>query len=197
MSQWPWPLRRVINRSIRRSSRPLLFHMDKILRRLDLIHSKLVDKITPVEDSLFSRKPSDHEWSIAQIVHHLYLVEELVIKELETELANPPRRVGLMRKLIPTSIVTSRLLRVKAPRMVNPLNPPVRTNVIANYDAARSRLKELCCIHGRDRLKQIIFKHPFLGEIDGAAAISFVGYHELRHHKQICEVIKKLGRGNG
>lgn len=168
--------------------------MNKTLRRLDSIHSKLVDTISPIDDPLFSRSPAKNEWSIAEIVHHLYLVEERVIKELETELANPPRRIGFLRKLIPTSIVASRLLRVKAPRSVTPLNPPARVDVMANYDAARGRLKDLCSTHGRNRLKQIVFKHPFLGEIDGTATISFVGYHELRHFKQIREVIKKLDR---
>lgn len=167
--------------------------MNKTLRRLDSIHSKLVSTITSIEDPLFSRSPADNEWSIAEIVHHLCLVEERVIKELETELANPPRKIGILRKFIPTSIVASRLLRVKAPRGVIPLNPPARAEVIVNYDAARSRLKELCSTHGRNRLKQTIFKHPFLGEIDGIATISFIGYHELRHYKQIREVIKKLG----
>lgn len=168
--------------------------MNKTLRRLDSIHSKLVDTITPIDDPLFSRSPAEKEWSIAEIVHHLCLVEERVIKELETELANPPRRVGLLRRLIPTSIVASRLLRVKAPRAVNPLDPPTRAEVIANYDAVRSRLKDLCSTQGPNRLKQVVFKHPFLGEIDGTATISFIGYHELRHYKQIREVIKKLHR---
>jgi DinB family protein len=168
--------------------------MHKTLRRLDSIHSKLVNTITPVEDPLFSRSPADNEWSIAEIVHHLCLVEDRVIKELETQLANPPRRIGFLRKFIPTSIVASRLVRVKAPRGMNPLDPPAKPEVIANYDAARSRLKELCSTHGRNRLKQVIFKHPFLGEIDGTATISFIGYHELRHYKQIREVIKKLDR---
>ncbi|MDQ3174007.1 MAG: DinB family protein [Acidobacteriota bacterium] len=167
--------------------------MNETLRRLDSIHSKLVDTITPIEDSLFSRSPANKEWSIAEIVHHLCLVEERVIKELETELASPPRKIGVLRRFIPTSIVASRLLRVKAPRGVNPMNPPAKAEVIANYHAARSRLKELCSTHGRNRLKQVIFKHPFLGEIDGPATISFIGYHELRHYKQIREVIKKLG----
>jgi DinB superfamily len=171
--------------------------MKRSLRRLDSIHSQLVETITPIEDQLFSRSPSDNEWSIVEIVHHLCLVEERVIKELETQLANPPRKIGFLRKLIPTSIVASRLVRVKAPRSMNPINPPARAVVIANYDATRGRLKELCSIHGANRFKQIIFKHPFLGEIDGAATVSFIGYHELRHCKQIREVIKKLNRGSG
>ncbi|MDQ3667608.1 MAG: DinB family protein [Acidobacteriota bacterium] len=168
--------------------------MFKTLRRLDSIHSKLVNTITTIEDPVFSRNPAENEWSIAEIVHHLCLVEERVIKELETELANPPGRIGFLRKFIPTCIVASRLLRVKAPKGVNPVNPPSRAEVIANYDAARSRLKELCSSHGRNRLKQVVFKHPFLGEIDGTATVSFIGYHELRHYKQIREAIKKLNR---
>jgi len=166
--------------------------MNKTLRRLDSIHSKLVDTITSIEDPLFSRSPAEREWSVAEVVHHLCLVEEAVIQELVKELANPPRRVGFLKKLIPTSIVASRLLRVKSPRSVVPLDPPARAEVIANYDAVRSRLKQLCSSHGQDRLKQIVFKHPFLGQIDGTATISFLGYHELRHYKQIREVIKKL-----
>jgi hypothetical protein len=157
---------------------------------------KLVDMIAPINDPLFSRSPADSEWSVAEIVHHLCLVEERVIKELEKELANPPRKIGFLRKFIPTSIVASRLLRVKAPRGMNPLNPPGKQEVIANYNAARNRLKDLCSTHGRNRLKQVIFKHPFLGEIDGTATISFIGYHELRHYKQIREVIKKLDRNS-
>ncbi|MGH9962763.1 MAG: DinB family protein [Pyrinomonadaceae bacterium] len=168
--------------------------MNRTLRRLDSIHSRLLDTISPIGDPLFSRKPTDQEWSIAQIVHHLCLVEERVIKELETELAGPSRRIGLLRKLVPTSIVASRLVRVKAPRSVMPLSRPTRIEVIANYEAARSKLKELCSNCGRNRLKQVVFKHPFLGEIDGTATISFLGYHELRHYKQSREVIKKLAR---
>jgi len=167
--------------------------MNRILRRLDSIHSKLLDTVTSIEDPLFSQSPADNEWSVAEIVHHLCLVEDRVIKELETQLANPPQRIDFLRKFIPTFIVASRLVRVKAPKGMNPLNPPTKLEVIANYDSARSRLKDLCSTHGRNRLKQVIFKHPFLGQIDGTATISFLGYHELRHYKQILEVIKKLG----
>jgi DinB superfamily len=166
--------------------------MNKVLRRLDSIHSKLGNTIAPIEDPLFSQSPADNEWSIAEIVHHLFLVEQRVIKELERELANPPRKIRFIRKFIPTSIVAFRLRRVKAPKGVIPLNPPARAELIANYEATRTRLKELCSIHSPDRFKQVVFKHPFLGEIDGTATISFIGYHELRHYKQIREVVKKL-----
>jgi DinB superfamily len=170
--------------------------MNKTLRWLDSIHSKLVDTIMPIDDPLFSQSPAETEWSIAEIVHHLYLVEEKVIEEIEKELAKPPRRIGFLRKLIPISIVAYRVRRVRAPRLLTPINPPSRAELIANYNAARSRLKDLCSTHGRSRLQQSVFKHPFLGEIDGTALVSSVGYHEIRHYKQIRDVIRKLDRNS-
>ncbi|MGH9966843.1 MAG: DinB family protein [Pyrinomonadaceae bacterium] len=167
--------------------------MNAALKRLDSAHKKLLETISPLASELFCERPSKDEWSVAEVVHHLCLVEERVIKDLEAGLRNPPRKIGFLRKFVPTSIVAYRLLRVKAPKAVNPLNPPTREEIIKNYNAARNRLKELCSSNGPDRLRQVIFKHPFLGEIDGVATIAFVGYHELRHYKQIREVLKKLG----
>ena len=167
--------------------------MNRTLKRLDSIHQRLLETVTPLNERLFAQPPSENQWSISQIVHHLSLVEERVIGELEKELVKPPRQLGFLRTLIPTSIVASRLIRVKSPKAVTPLDAPVKDANIAKYNAARNRLKELCAKHGEERLRQTVFNHPFLGEIHGLATISFVGYHELRHYKQIREVLKKLG----
>jgi uncharacterized damage-inducible protein DinB len=167
--------------------------MNSTLKRLDRVHTKLLETVGPLDEQLFAQSPAENQWSISQIVHHLCLVEERVIAELEKELVKPPRQLRFLRTFIPTSIVAYRLVRVKAPKAVNPLRPPEEETNIANYNAARNRLKELCATHGKDRLRHAVFTHPFLGEIHGLATISFVGYHELRHHKQIREVLKQLG----
>ena len=172
--------------------------MKRVLKRLDRVHEKLTATVAPMDEGRFSREPADGGWSVAQILQHLSLVEERVIKDLEKAVSRPPRNVSFARRLMPTSIVSSRLVRVKAPQAVNPEaenespNPPGKEEAIANYNRARNDLKNLCAKHGRDRLRHIVFKHPFLGEIDGVATISFVGYHEQRHYKQIREVLRKL-----
>jgi hypothetical protein len=167
----------------------------RTLTRLDTVHQRLLATLAPISPELFSQRPSETEWSVAQIIHHLCLVEARVIQEIEKELANPPRRIGFLRRFVPTSIVASRLIRVKAPKAMNPLDPPDKEESISSYNATRNKLKDLCAIHGRDRLKLTVFRHPFLGEIDGTATISFVGYHEVRHYKQVREVLKKLAGG--
>ncbi len=167
--------------------------MKKALKRLDSVHQKLIETITPIDAKLFSQRPSNNEWSVAEIVQHLCLVEKRVLKDLEGAIAGPPQRVGFFRRLIPTSIVSIRLIRVKAPKAVKPLNAPAKDAAIENFNRARNALKTLCATHSKDRFRHIVFKHPFLGDIDGVATISFVGYHEQRHYKQIREALKKLG----
>ena len=166
--------------------------MKRPLKRLDSVHQRLIADITPLEPKIFSQRPSNEEWSVAEIVHHLCLVEERVIKDLEGAIAGPPQRIGFLRRFVPTAIVSSRLIRVKAPKAVNPLTAPAKEVAIENFNNARAALKQLCAVHGNDRFRQLIFKHPFLGEIDGVATISFIGYHERRHYKQIREVLRKL-----
>lgn len=166
--------------------------MKRILHRLDLAHQKLLDVVSPLEPNIYSQRPAEDEWSVAEIVHHLCLVEERVIKELEGAIARPPQKVGFFRRLIPTSIVSLRVIRVKAPKAMNPLDAPARHVAIENYDRARNSLKALCDMHSNERLRNLVFKHPFLGNIDGVATVSFLGYHEQRHYKQIREVLRKL-----
>lgn len=168
--------------------------MKKALKRLDSVHKKLISTISPLEPNLYSERPAEGQWSVAEIVQHLCLVEDRVIKELEGAIAREPRRVGFFRRLIPTSIVSLRVVRVKASKAVNPLDAPSRDLVMENFERIRSNLKTLCAAHGNKRFRNLVFKHPFLGEIDGVATVSFVGYHERRHYKQIREVLRKLGK---
>lgn len=166
--------------------------MQRTFKRLDATHEKLIATVEPLPSQLFSQRPSETEWSVSEILHHLRLVEDRVIEALEKELAGSPQRLGVLRRLVPTSIVGSRLIKVKAPRSVTPLEAPEKEKSLAEYNETRSQLKSLCATHGRERLKLTVFKHPFLGPISGVAAVSFLGYHELRHLKQINEVLNQL-----
>ena len=166
----------------------------KEIARLDATHRKLLDMIEPLDDELFARRPSPDRWSIAEIVHHLCLVEQRVIAQLEAALDAPPPRMKLRERLMPVALlVGSRVVRVKAPRAVEPLDAPSKKEVVANYESVRARLKEFGTRLGRERLQQLAMKHPFLGTFDGVRAISFAGHHEQRHYKQIKETIKQIG----
>jgi uncharacterized damage-inducible protein DinB len=167
--------------------------MERVIKRLDSIHARVLEAIAPLAPATYNRRPQENEWSVADIINHLFLVEERVIKDLEKALAREPKRLGLLRRMVPTSVVAVRLVRVKAPKAVQPELNSERRVTVNEFNLTRQKLKELCATHGKERLRQTAFKHPFLGEITGVATVSFVAYHEQRHYKQIREVLKKLG----
>jgi DinB superfamily len=166
--------------------------MEKTLARLESFHSQLLALVATVDDSQFDRRPAENEWSVAENVHHLRLSEARIVAELEKLLAQPPQPLTPLRRMIPMSLIGLRITRVKAPKFVEPLNPPPRQTIIDEYNAVRAKLKAVCNNAGRARLSNVTFTHPFFGNITGTAAVSMAGYHELRHYKQIREVIKRL-----
>jgi hypothetical protein len=166
--------------------------MQKVIAKLDSIHAALLGTVDPIDPELFTRRPSENEWSIGENLHHLCIVEGLVLKTLNAGLARPPHQLSLLNRLFPVSLVGWRGIKAKAPKAAEPLNAPPKEAVIANLDRVRESIKEFSSTHGRERLLTIPFKHPFLGTWDGVTAVRFVGYHELRHHKQIKEIIRRL-----
>src|SRR5262245_33384340 len=165
------------------------------LARLDSIHQSLIRTTNGIAPQLCSVSPGEDEWSVAEVLEHLVLVEERVKSELEKNLQGPPNKVGLLKKLIPMRIVSWRFHKFRAPRAVSPTTALPVNELLVRYDQARTQLKQLCTEYGSQRLKQIRFKHPFMGDIDGLAAISMVAFHEQRHLKQIKEIVKKLAIG--
>ena len=167
--------------------------MKSTLKRLDAVHAQLKTTISGVEPALLSRRPAENEWSVAEVIEHLCLVEGAVMKGIKSKLAQPPVKVSFLKKFFPMRIVSLRMKRLQAPKYVQPADvlPPM-DELMKKFDAVRASTKDLCIKEGPERLSQVCLKHPYFGDMDGAAAVSMVAFHEQRHLKQIRETIKKL-----
>jgi hypothetical protein len=167
--------------------------MKSTLKRLDAVHERLATTVNAVDPALLSKRPAENEWSIAEVVEHLCLVEGAVMGYLESELDQPPVKVGFLAKLKPMRIVSLRFKRLQAPKMVRPSdNLPSMEELLKKYDHLRQKTKRICNEAGHARLAQIRFKHPYFGDLDGTAAVSMIAFHEQRHLKQIRDILKKL-----
>jgi hypothetical protein len=162
------------------------------IRHLDSVHSQLAHEIANVPSELLSKRPSENEWSVGEVIHHLLLVEQRVLDELEKGVAQPPQRIGLLKNLIPMQLISWRFVRVSAPNAVMPAGFKNAEESMKTWKTCRTRLKQFCTTIDPKRLKQTAFRHPFLGNINGLAAISMVAYHEERHYKQIKEILAKI-----
>jgi hypothetical protein len=166
--------------------------MKSTLRRLDAVHAELKTTVNGVDPALLSKRPAENEWSVAEVIEHLCLVEGAVMKGIKLKLAQPPVKVSFVKKFFPMRIVSLRMKRLQAPKYVQPANElPPMNELLDKFDALRANTKEICIKEGA-RLNQVCLKHPYFGDMDGAAAVSMVAFHEQRHLKQIRETLKKL-----
>src|SRR5687767_7217630 len=101
--------------------------MKSTLKRLDTIHQQLTTTISSVDPALLGKRPAENEWSVAQVIEHLCLVEGAVTKYLKSKLDQPPVKVSFLKKLVPMRIVSLRVKRLQAPKIVEPAAelPPV------------------------------------------------------------------------
>lgn len=167
--------------------------MNEVLRKLDSIHQQMMELVMPIDQERFSHRYSADKWSIAENIYHLYLVENKYLGLLEKAVQAESPKIGMVRRLfqVPPWLVAVRLIKVKVPeRIVEPINAPEKTITLDSYNNVRSKIKALAQKNGKDKLKQLAIPHPMLGLFDAVNVIRFLGYHELRHYKQILETVK-------
>lgn len=167
--------------------------MKTTLKRLDRIHQQLATTVSSADHKSLSTRPAENEWSVAEVVEHLCLVEGAVMGFVKSKLDEPPVKVSFLKKLLPMRIVSLRVKRLQAPKRVEPSrNLPPMEELVKRYDTIRAGTKDVCIKEGRERLSGVCFKHPYFGDMDGAAAVSMLAFHEQRHLKQIRDILKKL-----
>ena len=70
--------------------------MKSTLKRFDAVHKRLVNTVNAVDPALLSKRPAEKEWSVAEVVEHLCLVEGAVRSYLESKLDQPPVKVSFL-----------------------------------------------------------------------------------------------------
>ena len=94
--------------------------MKSTLKRLDAVHERLANTVNAVDPALLYKRPAENEWSVAEVIEHLCLVEEAVMKGIKVKLAQPPVKVSFLKKFFPMRIVSLRVKRLQAPKYVQP-----------------------------------------------------------------------------
>lgn len=168
--------------------------MEKVLSKLEETREKVLSLVNLMTEEKFSNRLVPEMWSIAENIHHLTIVENNYIASMQKALENPVPPMSALRRLfqVPGWMAEVRLIKVKAPRIAQPLNPPAKKETLDNFNKTRDLLKKICKEAGYDGMLKLTLKHPFFGDMDGVNTVVFLGAHEVRHHKQILETLDKV-----
>lgn len=149
---------------------------------------KLIELIESLSFEVFHRKPASDRWSIAQICHHLVLVELATIKAVKWGLKEK-EEINAERKNI--IHILDRSQKFPAPKVVEPSNEPFEIQeIITMLQDSRKKLTELLdTIESPTILKERAVIHPAFGHLPLNQWVEAVPLHEQRHMEQIRELL--------
>jgi hypothetical protein len=149
--------------------------------------NNLVKEITSLSYTQFNGKLGRNMWSIAQVCHHLVLVEQATIKAIAWGLKKVDN-TQTERKNV--HLMLDRTKKFKAPEIVEPDVEPFEVQSIIDMlsDSRKKFLTFLSTIEDKSILAEKSFKHPALGELPLDQWIVQIYLHEQRHTEQIKEI---------
>ncbi|ERI07428.1 DinB family protein [Aneurinibacillus aneurinilyticus] len=149
--------------------------------------NNLVKEITLLSDAQFNSKPDMTKWSIAQVCHHLVLVEEASIKAIAWGLKEIDSTQKERKKV---HLILDRTKKIKAPKIVEPDVEPFKVQQIIDLlnDSRKKLMTFLSTIEDKSILAEKSVKHPAFGELPLDQWIEQLYLHEQRHIEQIKEI---------
>ena len=160
------------------------------LRYLDETRNGVIEATKGLSEAQWKFKPAADRWSIAEIVEHIALAEDLFLqdvrKRLENAPAGSPDRDAKQTDAMILAKVPDRSAKFQAPPPLLPTGKWTRDVVMEHFMA--SRRQTVSFLKSATELRNHVVNHPALGPLDGYEWTMAVAAHSARHTGQILEV---------
>ncbi|MEI4768106.1 DinB family protein [Psychrobacillus sp. FJAT-51614] len=158
------------------------------IEKINKIRADLFHQLDQINDEQFNQKPEPNKWSPKEIIDHLVKLEKVVSKGINYELKNTESPKANRK---PIQLTTIRVIKAKAPTYIIP-SEEYQTKEEMKDALHQSRMVLLTIYETTDKqvLKNKSLKHPIFGQLPLIQWLSFVGYHEKRHLKQLEKTIE-------
>jgi hypothetical protein len=146
----------------------------------------LIKEISALSFDQFNKMPEKNKWSIAQICHHLVLVELATVKAIKWGLREKANS-HIERKNI--DLILDRTRKIQVPKIVEPSEEPFEIQQIIDMlnDSRKELLRTINAIEDPSVLKEKSVNHPAFGALPLDQWVELIPLHEQRHTKQIQE----------
>ncbi|GED70892.1 PadR family transcriptional regulator [Brevibacillus reuszeri] len=161
--------------------------MDHYEENLSKTREQLLLEISSVRAEDFNRRLEQDKWSIAQVCHHLVIIDTLFAKAIVHGLKrmNPTNT-----EFVPIEFVADRSNKIQAPEITEPSSEPFQVQQIIQmlHDSRQNFLDVLSKVEDRAILKTVAVTHPVLGHLPLDQWVELLYVHEQRHIEQIQEL---------
>ena len=171
----------------------------KAIRMLHESQNELLSYIEKLSDAQWNFRPHPFKWTVGETAEHIALAEGLLFSAMERAIAAPinpdweTKSAG--KDAILDNLLAARRGRAQAPEPIQPLRRKMARADIMTL-LKESRAKSLKFIETTDLpLKAHTLDHPFpvFGTLNAYQWFVYIPAHNLRHNKQIAEIMSSPG----
>ena len=164
----------------------------ELFEYMDATRESLLACARDMNQSFAMIRPRDGEWSAAENLAHLALVESNVAMLMEKTIGaacekgiGPDTSEESFMNSIDRWRVHDPITRISAPPRIIPDADKTVAESVASLEQSREKLKKVILENSGLDLRAITRPHPVLGELDMYQWALFVAQHEERHRKQM------------
>lgn len=161
---------------------------------LDSGRAQLRDALESVPVDLRHVRPSPSQWSVAEVLEHLVLVERGVSRMLRrlTAGGTPAGAARAVPSRLDAELVRDRSFQIETRNVVRPTGDMDWPQAWDALEESRRDLVSVLRSAGPEALAKVSAPHHLIGVLNGLDWLRFVGSHEERHAGQIRDVTKVL-----
>ncbi len=159
------------------------------LKLLNDSRNGVTEAVKGLSEAQWKFKPAPDRWSIAEVVEHLALIEDLVQQGVFPNLEKAPAGAADSGKQTDGALLTKladRSTKYHAPEPAVPTGRWTPAEALEHFYAAR--VKTIAFLKANPDLRQHVIEHAVLGKLDGYQWVLAVAGHSARHTQQILEV---------
>jgi hypothetical protein len=166
--------------------------VERLWSDLESVRSELLTEVADLSQAQADWKPSDRDWSVGEIVHHLTLAE-IATGKLTTKLTKEAQAGGAPA-VFPHDLTEFGALPVRpegpgeAPQAVWPERGKPIGELIADLRAVRVRSRQSVERLATVDPRRLVFKHVRFGDLDLSQWWTLQAQHDRIHLAQIREV---------
>jgi len=127
---------------------------------------------------------------VAEVIAHLTMVEETILKGAVRLTQDAPPQVPFWRRFhLPVWLAEWRGVRTKTPLPLDPSLVADREEMLPRLASLRQRTLAFLEENKKRDLRPYRWPHPFFGSLNFYDWLRVIAHHEVRHTKQIQEIV--------
>ncbi len=172
--------------------------LDPTLAKLARARTAFFRAADAVPPEHWNSRPTADQWSAAELVAHLVMVERAVVGGADRISQTTPKPLPFYKRFhIPIWFVESRFIRRKTPIPLDQGLIGTKEEMLAELRAARERTLAFMNETKNRDLTSYRWKHAVLGMLNIYEWFEMIAAHEIRHTKQMREITTHFPKAVG